>query len=303
MNMVPKFLWNEAVVWTVYVLNRCPTLSLKDKIPQEAWSGTKPTVEHFKVWVCVAHAHTPKIHKGKLDKRSAVCVFLGMSSVTKGYRLYNTETKKIVVSRDVVFEENKPWDWNKDGELQESEELKWEEVNIDEPARNVEENHEDAVQADEDDQDEPENDQNVIIVDEENHDQGRVAPLQRRTHRTPRWMNDYVSGDGLSDNEVNLVQGIDEEDPVFFEEAVKYKKWRVAMDAEIDSIVKNNTWSLTELPAKCKKNGVKSIYKTKKDENGRVIKHKAKLVAKGYVQRKGIDYTKVFAPVARMDTV
>lgn len=96
---------------------------------------------------------------------------------------------------------------------------------------------------------------------------------------------------------------IDCTDPIRFEDAVKSSKWRQAMDAEINSIVKNETWGLTDLPAGAKKIGVKWIYKTKLNELGQVDKHKARLVAKGYSQQYGVDYTEVFAPVSRMDTV
>jgi len=57
------------------------------------------------------------------------------------------------------------------------------------------------------------------------------------------------------------------------------------------------------LPVGAKKIEVKWIYKTKINELGEVDKHKARLVVKGYTQDNGIDYTEVFAPVARMDTV
>lgn len=60
---------------------------------------------------------------------------------------------------------------------------------------------------------------------------------------------------------------------------------------------------MTELPAGAKKIGVKWIYKTKLNEFGEVDKLKARLVAKGYAQKHGMDYTEVFAPVARMDTL
>lgn len=56
---IPKSFWLEAVVWTFYVLNRCPTLAVKDVTPQEAWSGVKPSIAHFRVWGCVAHVHIP----------------------------------------------------------------------------------------------------------------------------------------------------------------------------------------------------------------------------------------------------
>lgn len=49
---IPKVLWAEAAVWTFYVLNRCPTKALNRITLQEAWSGNKPTVEHFRVWGC-----------------------------------------------------------------------------------------------------------------------------------------------------------------------------------------------------------------------------------------------------------
>ena len=92
-------------------------------------------------------------------------------------------------------------------------------------------------------------------------------------------------------------------DPTSFHEAVKCSKWKEAMDAEIKSIERNQTWSLTLLPDATKAIGVKWIYKTKLNELGEVDKFKARLVVKGYAQDYGIDYTEVFALVARLDTV
>lgn len=48
-----------------------------------------------------------------------------------------------------------------------------------------------------------------------------------------------------------------QDDPSTFEEAVKYVKWRKAMNQEIEAIKRNNTWQLTELPPGAKKIGVK----------------------------------------------
>lgn len=100
-----------------------------------------------------------------------------------------------------------------------------------------------------------------------------------------------------------LMMMIMKSDPIHFEEAVKNKVWREVMEAEIKSIVKNNTWELTELHEGSKPIGVKWVYKTKLNEDGGVDKHKARLVAKGYAQCYGVDYTEVFVPVARLDTV
>ncbi|GKV47061.1 hypothetical protein SLEP1_g53999 [Rubroshorea leprosula] len=88
-----------------------------------------------------------------------------------------------------------------------------------------------------------------------------------------------------------------------FRDAVLESKWRKAMDEEIATIERNNSWELTELPKGKKTIGVKWVYKTKLKENGEVDKYKACLVAKGYKQEFGVDYQEVFAPVVRHDTI
>jgi hypothetical protein len=64
----------------------------------------------------------------------------------------------------------------------------------------------------------------------------------------------------------------------------------------------NQTWELVDPPAGCRPIGLKWVYKVKKDEHGAVVKHKARLVARGFVRREGIDF-EVFASVARMESV
>lgn len=59
-------------------------------------------------------------------------------------------------------------------------------------------------------------------------------------------------------------------DPSSLEEVEKSSKWRLAMDAEMKAIERNQTQKLTELPAGAKKIGVKWIYKTKFNELGAV---------------------------------
>ena len=102
-KQVPKAFWPEAVRWCVHVLNRCPTLAVQNRTPEEAWSGMKPRVEYFRVFGCLAHVHVPDQKRIKLDDKSIQCVLLGVSDESKAYRLFDPVSKKIIVSRDVVF--------------------------------------------------------------------------------------------------------------------------------------------------------------------------------------------------------
>ena len=62
------------------------------------------------------------------------------------------------------------------------------------------------------------------------------------------------------------------------------------MKQELQSVEKNKTWELVDLPADHWPITLKWVFKLKKDEKGAVTKHKARLVAKGYVQRAGVDF-------------
>ena len=58
-------LWGEAMATVVYLINRCPTKAIRDRIPMEACSQGRWTVEHLRVFGCVAYAHVPKEKRKK----------------------------------------------------------------------------------------------------------------------------------------------------------------------------------------------------------------------------------------------
>jgi len=117
--------------------------------------------------------------------------------------------------------------------------------------------------------------------------------------RAPRWLENYESRVGVFEEDcLNAMLMMTDSDPITFKEAIKSKHWREAMMSEIEAIERNHTWELTILPIR-----VNWLFKTKLEANGQVEKYKARLVAKGYAQRRGIDYTEVFAPIARLDTI
>lgn len=108
---LPKSLWGEAVLTAVHILNRSPTKRLQDLTLEEAWSGSRPSVSHFRVFGSVCYKYVPDQLRKKLDDKSEVMILVGYHS-TGGYRLLNPETKQIVTSRDVVIDEAREWDWS-----------------------------------------------------------------------------------------------------------------------------------------------------------------------------------------------
>lgn len=89
------------------MLNQCPTLVVKDMTPDEEWCGFKPSIDHFRVFSWIGHVHIPDNKRKKLDDKSFRCVLLGLNEESKAYRLYDLMSKKVVISRDIVFEEDK----------------------------------------------------------------------------------------------------------------------------------------------------------------------------------------------------
>lgn len=75
------------------------------------------------------------------------------------------------------------------------------------------------------------------------------------------------------------------------------------MDEEIKAIDRNNTCELVELPKGSQPIGVKRVLKKRMNDQGGIERFKARLIAKGYKQKAGIDYDGIFAPIARMETI
>ena len=71
----------------------------------------------------------------------------------------------------------------------------------------------------------------------------------------------------------------------------------------MESMYSNSIWSLVEAPKRVKPIGCKWIYKRKRRPNGKVETFKARLVAKVYTQKEGIDYEETFSPVAMLKSI
>ncbi|KAA0038926.1 integrase [Cucumis melo var. makuwa] len=280
---LPNEFWGDAVACTVYILNRAPTKSVPGMTPYEAWCGEKPSVSHLRVFGSIAYSHIPNQLRGKLDDKSEKCIMVGYSENSKAYRLYNPVSRKIIISRDVIFSEDESWNWNDDVDEAKSPFH----VNIDENevAQELEQAEIQAMESS--------SSSTSSSTSNDEISPRRMRSIQEIYNTTNRINDDHFAN-------FALFAGVD---PVTFDEAIQDEKWKIAMDQEIDAIRRNETWELMELPTNKQALGVKWVYRTKLKSDGNVEKYKARLVVKGYKQEYGVDYEEIFAPVTRIETI
>lgn len=96
---------------------------------------------------------------------------------------------------------------------------------------------------------------------------------------------------------------VSEIEPKNIEEAKTDEFWLMAMEEELNQFERNNVWTLVPRPTHQSIIGTKWVFRNKKDENGIIIRNKARLVAQGFNQEEGIDYEETFAPVARLEAI
>ena len=105
-KQVSKRFWAEALATSVYVRNRVTSRALQVKTtPHHIWMKSTPNVGHLQVFGSKCWYTLPKLELRKLDLRAREAMFLGYSQCSKAYKLWDGELNKIVVSRDVKFDE------------------------------------------------------------------------------------------------------------------------------------------------------------------------------------------------------
>jgi len=324
-----KRYWVECLAALIHVLNRCPTSSLPEDItPFEIWYKQKPDIDHLRVWGCVAYVHVQKDKRSSLGSHMEKCIFIGYPEGFKGWKFYNPQTKKVIISERADFDERYTYDGaplqTKDHYIPEPSYKELIPVPIvdDEQPSVVEPP---AQQNPIVNQPEPELIEQVpdpvpqqVIADEEEPDNRPLAVRRARRNVQPpgEWWkireptpaiseSDSDEEDGDGEQHVNVV-GVGELEPQTYNQAVKGRdavKWNEAMVEEYNAHLANDTWTIVKLPPDKMVVPSKWVYRIKHNADGSIERFKARLVAKGFTQRPGIDYFETFASTMRHATI
>jgi len=103
--MPPQY-WAEALATAVYLLNRRPSSSILNDIPHHLLFHKMPDFSSLRVFGSLCYPNLSATTPHKLAPRSSACVFIGYPSSQKGYRCLDLSTRKVIVSRHVVFNES-----------------------------------------------------------------------------------------------------------------------------------------------------------------------------------------------------
>ena len=106
---IPNNFWVQPCHIIVYFLNSSPTKAVKDKTSFEAWHNQKPTIDHLKIFGNIDYALIPAQNREKFNEKDEKYLFVGYSDESKGYGLLIPTTNKLVIPRDVVFNEALAW--------------------------------------------------------------------------------------------------------------------------------------------------------------------------------------------------
>ena len=105
-SSLPVRFWDEAFLTACYLINRMPTRVLQNSTPVSCLFGDKPDYTFFRAFGCACWPNLRPYNNRKLKFRSRQCVFLGYSSMHKGYKCLDRSSGRIYISRDVTFDEH-----------------------------------------------------------------------------------------------------------------------------------------------------------------------------------------------------
>ena len=331
---LPKEYWALACECAVHTVNRLPSSAINWETPYRRMFGKDARLEYFRVFGCRAYVHVYDHERKKLDPKAWRGIFVGYHPHNyRCYKVYDPLRKKLYFSTHVTFNE-RTYPGKEDQQVVD---LPGARNGIAEQPRGSEpvpaESHGNANGQQESIsiQREPVTvRRRQAIIDTPRvpvanaSRGGDIDPVGATNAELPddatgnsTWTDPWCRDPGCNNKAVHMAHlGIHYAyavahdiygDPKTHEEAMRSPEanlWREAEKSEYQSLLENKTWILMPMP-KGNVNivGSRWLYKTKRDEHGNVKKYKARLVAQGFTQEKGIDYDETHSSVVRFTSV
>ena len=301
---LPDFLWAEALQTAAYISNRVPCCRQKDTTPYEMWHGFKPDLRHLRAFGCDAFYYNFCRQK-KMEAKAKKGSLVGYQPAVEGhYRIYDAASRSVVVTRNVRF--NEVTACSKDSLIHFIDSSDTEEDEPVLPAEAREGCDDDNKSTSEEES--AETPASPPPSAEAKKGPGRPPGSKNKpkqpAEKTDRILRSKPTGLKKPAGRAFLVQSLP--DPETVEEALQAEdatQWKEAIQEELQSLADNNTWTLETLPAGRLAIKNKWVLKKKMKKTGDVDRYKARIVAKGFCQQKGIDYTETFSPVTRYQSI
>ena len=274
--------WAEAIGTACYVQNRVLVRPILNKTPYELFYERVPSVSYFRVFGSKCFILNTKDKLDKFDPKSDEGIFVGYSTRSKAYRVYNKRTQVIEETLHVSFNEvsNIPTSIIDDDDLSNAfnKSASINDTNstdkiVEVPAV-VSDLPKSYVQS-------PNHPLELVIGNVEEGVRTRAAKARRFTYCA------FVS----------------QIEPKNAKEACVDDAWMMSMQEELQQFERSKVWELVPRPTDKQVIGTRWIFKNKLDEGSIVVRNKARLVAQGYRQEEGIDFDESFAPVARLESI
>src|SRR5271169_3570604 len=322
-SKLDKRLWMEIADTVVYLKNRSPTSAIATT-PYELWHGAKPSLSHLRIIGSTAYVHIPKEKRIKLDTHSHKGIMIGYGGGTNQYKVWDLTREDTVVSRDVVFIEGKPVDQTPATYIEEPRIIHDSITVLPEPPAKTKEQqlptppateHPDSDSDSDSDSEENAVDPQILLQEPAPGGAASVPTpkVSARSNKGTFTTKKFAEESFNKEPRVRMAKIArnanpdDDDEPATVQEAINHptrgKQWEKAIRDEIDSHIKNHTWDLVPRPRNRQVVSNKFAFKHKKNEIARIVRLKARLVARGFSQIYGVDYLDTYAPVVKLASI